>query len=221
MPLSYFESSQTVGDVAQVMIKFYLAAAGRPTNYVITSDRQPPLPPSAFDGTGLSAPAGHDARVGFSSECGGPLRDTSPLQPAYEADIRRVLSDINALPPVERAWTLLFVRTKIFLTYPDTLVPDAELMDSLQQVVGPDDLMRFLAGQTVTEDPDLRQAEASHSEMVRFILAHAPQLLRPSDAEAVHSPLRRDFDAPRTTRSSGLQRLGCVDWKLVKARRPR
>ena len=112
---------------------------------------------------------------------------TSPLQPQYEVDVRRVLAEIDALPSDERAWTLLYVRQD--QSQLDTLVSDAAMVTALK-AVGPDALMKVLRREPVSDDPDLvapaRPAwNLPHTKAARFILAHAPELLRASDADAV------------------------------------
>ena len=46
-------------------------------------------------------------------------------QPEYQKDIQRVLTEINALPPVERGWTLLYVHCGVFHDNDDLLFDPA------------------------------------------------------------------------------------------------
>ena len=190
LPLSFFESAQTVGDVAQVMIGLYLASAFKVSAFGRT----------LAGGTDLRDLSAADfqkywAERGQRTRCAGwflvrmwrATRSTSPLQPQYEVDVRRVLAEIDALPPEERAWTLLYVRED--QPQLDTLVPDAAMVTALK-AVGADALMKVLRREPVSDDPDLvapaRPAwNLPHTKAARFILAHAPELLRASDADAV------------------------------------
>jgi hypothetical protein len=106
----------------------------------------------------------------------------SPFQREYEADVRRVLAEIDTLPPVERAWTLLYVRADQGQL--DVLVPDAVLVASLH-AVGPEALLTFLRRESPTDDPDVRAGSAYSGSMTGLILDYAPRLLRASDADAV------------------------------------
>jgi hypothetical protein len=109
-------------------------------------------------------------------------RRTSPLQREYESDVRRVLAEIDGLSPEERPWTLFYVRTSEGQI--NTLVPDAAMVAALR-VVGPDMLMKVVRRESFIDDPDLRPDGLESVEMTAFILAHAPSLLRPSDADGV------------------------------------
>jgi len=190
LPLSFFESAQTVGDVAQVMIGSYLAAAFRVSAFGRTM----------AGGTDLTDVSASDFQTYWAerstrTQCASwflvkmrrATRDSSPLQPQYEIDVRRVLAEIDGLPSPERAWTLLYVRQD--QSQLDTLVSDAAMVTALKSV-GPDALMKVLRRERVSDDPDLvapaRPAwNLPHTKAARFVLAHAPDLLRPSDAGAV------------------------------------
>jgi hypothetical protein len=184
LPISYFESPQTVGDVAQEMIRFYLNAAGRPSleSVVTPFNRQRSLPPSAFDEYWAQRSSRARCASWFLVKMRRATRQTSPLQPEYEPDVRRVLAEIDALPPVERAWTLLYVRADQGQI--DVVVPDAAVVNALR-AVGPDALMTFLRREAPTDDPDVRAGSAYRGSMTGLVLAHAPELLRASDADAV------------------------------------
>ena len=173
LPLASFESTQTVGDVAEQMIRFYLDAAFE-------------------SGTFEQYWAARGARARSASwllvKLRRATRQTTPLQPAYAADIARVIAEIDALPPSERPWTLLYLRAA------DSELPpplgDSLIVASLA-AAGPDALMALLRREVVTGDPDLRPAADNSprahiiSGMIVFVLAHAPELLRASDAAAV------------------------------------
>jgi hypothetical protein len=190
LPLSFFESPQTVGDVAQVMVGFYLASAYKVSGFgrelAIGTDLKD-VSASVFDKYWAERSNRAQCASWFLVRMRRATRDTTPLQPQYETDVRRVLAEIDALPPVERAWTLLYVRQD--QSQVSTLVSDAAMVTSLK-AAGPDALMKLLRRETVSDDPDwVAPTKASwimpHTKAVGFVLAHAPELLRPSDADAV------------------------------------
>jgi hypothetical protein len=162
------------------MIGFYLEAAGRLSPQVPFRP-QPTLLSSAFDEYWADYRSRARCASWFLVKMRRAARRTSPLQPQYESDVRRVLAEIDALPPVERAWTLLSVRADQGQL--DRLVPDAALVTALQ-AVGPDALMTFLRRELPTDDPDVRAGAAYSGSMTGFILAYAPRLLRATDADA-------------------------------------
>ena len=160
-----FEATQTVGDVAKSMIDFYLSAA-----YVSSS----------FEDYW----AEHGTRMRSASWFLVKMRRAS-----RQADVRRVLSEVDALPPMERAWTLFYVRSG--LEELDDMVSNAAMVSELR-VVGPDALMKLLQRENPTDDPDLRPVMAGNGPragityaLIRFILANARDLLRATDAPAV------------------------------------
>jgi hypothetical protein len=181
LPLSAFESPQTVGDVARAMIGFYLNAADLWASSTVLG-KASALPSSVFDAYWTERSSRAWCASWFLVKMRRATRRTSPLQPQYEGDVRRVLSEIDALPPVERAWTLLDIRADQGQIAP--LVPDAALVTALQ-AVGPAALMTFLRRESATDDPDVRAGAAHPGSMAGFILDHAPKLLRASDADAV------------------------------------
>ncbi len=174
LPLAQFESAQSVGNVAQAMMMFYLNAAFQET---------------AFEQYWAERGARQQTAGWFLARMQRATRQTTPLQPQYQADIRRVLAEIDALSPSERAWTLLYVSMGVAHDRESTLVPDAFLVAALK-AIEPDSLLKFLRREPPTDDPDLRSDGRSrrreHSfEMCEFILAHAPNLFRASDADTI------------------------------------
>jgi hypothetical protein len=212
LPLSFFESEQTVRDVAQVMIGFYLASAFEVSAFgrslAIGADLKD-ISVSVFEKYWAERGSRMRCASWFLVKMRRATRDTSPLQPEYEVDVQRVLAEIDALPPGERAWTLLYARQD--QSQLDTLVSDAAMVTALK-AVGPDSLMKVLRRERVSDDPDLlAPARPSwilpHTKAVRFILAHAPDLLRPSDADAVLAsaekyPAGADFNQTEWTAAS-------------------
>jgi hypothetical protein len=190
LPLSSFESDQTVGDVAREMIGFYLAAVFEVSGFgraLASAAGLEDISAATFEKYWSERGSRTRCASWFLVRIRRATRDTTPLQPEYEADARRVLADIDALPAVERAWTLLYVRED--QSQLETLVPDAAMVAALS-AVGPEALLKVLRREPVSDDPDLLAPSRPswilpHTKAVRFILAHAPALLRASDADTV------------------------------------
>ena len=101
---------------------------------------------------------------------------------------QKVLAEIDALPPVERAWTLLYVG---FESHPSGLLSEDSVVTALK-VLGPDKLLDFLQHKPGPDDPDLQYDEltdsgrsSSFAWKASFILKHAQELLRPAAAAAL------------------------------------
>lgn len=178
-PLPIFESDQTVGDVAQAMIRFYLAAAGEASFGLFNRGT---ISRRAFDAYWNERRDRSHSASWLLVKMWRATRRTEPLHSEYEPDVRRVLAEIDGLSPEERVWTLFYVRTSQDQIAP--LVSDAAMVATLQ-TIGPDALMTLVRRQSPTDDPDLRPEGPESVGMTAFVLAHAPSLLRPSDAAAV------------------------------------
>ena len=94
--LGEIENPQTVGDVAQSMLVFYLQAAHLERG-------------SPFANYWLPRQGRKTCASWFLARFRRATRQTTPLQPEYYEDVKRVLSEINALPTVERAWTQVYL----------------------------------------------------------------------------------------------------------------
>ncbi len=130
-------------------------------------------------------------------------RQSSPLQPEYQRDIRRAFSDANILPRADRAWTLLFVRCASF---PDLeeFISEQSLVAALKSVA-PERLIRFLQRQRATDDPDLWFGDLGSANIglfestSNFLLRHARELLRPQDAQLLIACEEQERKASATT----------------------
>ena len=180
IPRSAFTVPQTVGNVARAMIASYLDASDLDPN------RNPAEIATLFTRYWSERSDRMRTAGWFLVRMRRATRQTSPLRPQYRADIDHVLAEIDGLPPTERAWTLLFVQTGVFS--PSDLLPDRVIVDALGGL-GRDAVLRFLDGESPTDDPDLTQDRirggATTRGMNHFILAHAESLLTPGDAERV------------------------------------
>jgi hypothetical protein len=198
-PLSEFEEPQSVGDVAFRMIQIYLFAAGE-TPWYLTVDMLPTYRDAARETSAFEKYWGTRATRQWCPSwilvrVVRATRQTTPMSPRYEADIARVRAEIDALPPLERAWTLLYIwpSTQEYQRY----FPDAGLIAALKQV-GPDALMKLVRREPFSDHPDLRpelgdtpRAAMTYSKIV-FVLINAADLLRASDADTVLAESRRD-----------------------------
>jgi len=237
-PMIEIEASQTVGQVAQAMIAVYLDAAHAEVNVPETDPTTGlPVPEggkkshpySRDDDRGLTPNELKDVFDSYWEErrerknCASwflvklerATRSTSPLQQEYDRDIRKVVSEINALAPEDRAWTELFVRSAAFAD-PEVLIPDESLIRSLKSV-GPDRLIGFLQHRRVTSDPDLWFGELGSADtvvfrvMIHLILGHAGELLRPQDAQSLLKCEEQEHKA------SSLNLLGVSPWWAIAA----
>ena len=105
LPLSMFESTQTVGGVAQEMIRFYLHATER-LPFQVPDGRQPSMFDAYF---GPSVLVGYGVQAGSSSRCDGLRARRHRCNGCTKPMSGRVLAEIDALPPVQRAWDASFM----------------------------------------------------------------------------------------------------------------
>jgi hypothetical protein len=120
-------------------------------------------------------------------------RQTEPIQPQYQADIDAVLAKIRALPLPDRDWTFFFAVFGGGLPRANYMVPDAALLAAAKSI-GSGALMKFLLIKPFSSDPDLHFTGSDfdprnelYVPISRFILRHAADLLRPTDASALRA----------------------------------
>jgi hypothetical protein len=114
-------------------------------------------------------------------------RDTCPLQGEDWPAVRAVRRQIDRLPPRDRALTLLWLRTDG--RSEDALATEAEVVTACK-ALGRERLLKLLRRQTISDDPDVQPGKSNRahwrwSRMMAFVLDHAPELLRPGDADAL------------------------------------
>ncbi|MGH7941093.1 MAG: WD40 repeat domain-containing protein [Limisphaerales bacterium] len=181
-PMSELTNSQTVSDVAQRMLAYWGVGHSAAGGYgrVTSSDF------AAY----WKKYAGRDhSAYWFAVKMKRATRQTIPIQPEYQPDIRKVLAEMKALPMPERAWTELYVLAPEgwYESEPGDMVVPADELPGMIKGLGPDALLRFLQRRRVSDDPDLVMGE-QNSDFIRmsnFILLHADKLLNTNDAEAV------------------------------------
>ena len=199
------ESPQSVGDVARAMLSFYLEAAQMAAPRLLVRRGTPPLDTPGLLGKFRQYWSERGNRTNNPSwllaKMKRATRETLPYQPKYQADIARVLAEVDALPPVERGWTLLYICAGVYRDSSSELVPGDRLAKALEPI-GSDNLLKFLQCQPVFEAPDFRlscvEGEPTryfYRRMQRLVLAHATKLLRASDADAVDAAADEDSAA--------------------------
>jgi len=205
LPLADFEEPQTVGLVAKEMICFYLAAAKidvpglRKDPFALTVVEIPRLSAAFKEYWTVRANRDHCASW-FLVKFQRATRDTDPVLFENRADAGRVLAEMQALPPAERAWTELYVLAGAFSASAfgpgnsiQPLTDEGDRVTALQ-AVGPEAILNFLQRHKVTDDPDLLfddnairnvYRKDQFLAMAQFILQHPQSLLRTDDTNAV------------------------------------
>ncbi|MBS0205357.1 MAG: hypothetical protein JSS49_20835 [Planctomycetes bacterium] len=175
--LTEFESPQTVGEVARAILAPYLATA--------TSDQSGTVA-EQFDRYWSARRDRQTCAGWFLVKTQRATRNVSPLQPEFQADLARVLKQLDPLSVEDRAWTQVYLRCLSF-TALDSLLTDTRCLADLKQV-GSRAIVQFLQRQRVCADPDLQfeqlnlQNGRTYSWMAHFILEHADELLTADDA---------------------------------------
>jgi len=178
---------QTVGGVANTMANFYLGRAGFAYG-VAGSYGNPGFAAYWAQRKGRKFCAGW-----FWVELARASRSTSPTQPKYRADIRAVRRHIDALPAADRDWTLLFLNGD---EGSDLLATEAELTAAARRR-GADALLSVLRDEIPSTDPDMQHRPDNdwlYQRLMGWILARAPELLRPDMADALLKCERRQRD---------------------------
>jgi len=163
--------------------------------------------------------SGHESTAArFRVRLERATRRIEPLPAGYQADVDRVLADLNALPVSERAWTALYIQA--LDAWYVGVVDVSEIAQTALKALSPAEIARFLLHDKVTDDPELRPATDSprgidfarrHHDsanvrwrgplppntdvfygMAYFILQHAGALLRPQDAPILLANEKKD-----------------------------
>ena len=221
-PLDQVESSLTVGRVARSMIHFYFEAAHIPFNGDVVGQ---PYYPQASTEELLAAFNTYWAERNDRASCASwylvklerATRRTDPVQRQYQADIDAAFAQIEALPSPERDWTLFFAVNGEVLPDAREIVPDATLLRAAK-AIGPDALMNFLLLKPFSSDPDLRftghQPDPRNEVFVlisRFILEHAPELLRPTDSAVLRANATNELQHWQSTTPMWMAAANALD----------
>lgn len=168
------ETPLTVGTVAQCMAGFYLDYPGRLTPPDFARLWQP------FDGRTYAA-------GWFAVQAKRATHSPRFWENRFRAQLQPVLARVDALPAADRDWTRLYllcpwVEDEFCATNPP---PDDALLAAAKNL-GPDALLSFLRREPPHGDPSFGWGIPDpFARVSRFILGHANELLRPTDASAL------------------------------------
>src|ERR1019366_3346848 len=99
------------------------------------------------------------------------LKSTRNRVPRLQA----LRKDIDRLPADDRAWTLLWLPGQRG-SEDGHLIKDKELV-AICQKLGQDKLLKMLAREKISDDPDLQPATGNQGYMISFVLAHVKELM--------------------------------------------
>ncbi|MEM7390773.1 MAG: hypothetical protein AAF492_00375, partial [Verrucomicrobiota bacterium] len=168
---------QTVGGIATRMMELYLEPAG------FHNGVRRPNRPGFVEYWAERRLRPHCASW-FEVQMRRARHGISPPLASSRERIRAVRKRIDQLPPLDRAWTLLWLKRD---SGGYLLAKDRERLEACR-AIGPDKLMAMLLGRIPSGDPDLRlrpRETYPYRIMVEFVLQHANELLRPQDSETL------------------------------------
>ncbi len=168
---------QTMGDFAKAMVAFYMEPSG--FHYGVKHPAEPGF--AEYWAARRNRP--HCAGW-FSVQLARASQGTSPVRRTRHDRIRAVRERIDRLWPDERAWVLLWLNGE---TGSSALATEADLILACRRL-GPGKLLLMLQNRIPSDDPDLQPRASnnwSYKRMSLFVLAHAEQLLRPDDSDAL------------------------------------
>lgn len=173
--------TNTVADVARPMIDLYLRAGGFKWGAKDTTR-------SEFQNYWAARSNRTHCASWFYVEYDRAIHGTHPPQADSYDRVRAVRGRIDELPPDDRAWVLLWLSGDIASgDWGSPLVSEKELVEACK-LLGPVKLMLMLQDKIPSDDPDLQSRRSyndRYRQMVRFVLAHAKDLLREEDSAAL------------------------------------
>lgn len=185
---------QTVGEVAVAMIQCYMRASG--CSYGGDDKERA----AAFASYWEPRKDRTTCAGWFEVQLQRATRGAMPPAPDRQPEIARVREQVDRLPPDERAWTLLWVRSGVYAQddpgYPNMFVTNQELLEIFKKL-GPDKIFLAWQGQATTADPDMGagfQNRENARNGKRFLLRHAAGVFRPEDAEALMAQGRAEMN---------------------------
>lgn len=162
---------QTVRNVAEKMIRFYLEKSG--FYYSLADDFR----------KYWEARKDRAYTAGwFAVQLARASRGISPTQNDTLERIHAVRKRIDLLPKDDRTWILLWLNGE---EGSDALVTESELIEGCK-ALGPDKLLLMLQNQIPSDDPDLQSRPNNnwfYKRMSILVLRHAEELLRPEDSD--------------------------------------
>ncbi len=171
------KKDQTVNYIATEMVSFYTSRAKLPPappspQRGLTQKLTIPTFKSKFDDYWNVLKARPYSASWFEVKLARASRGTSPTQPQYVPDIRRVRAELDAIPRSDRNWILLYLNGE---DGSDALASEEELVAATREL-GPTQLMRWLKDQPVSQLPDLHIEDWKK----KVVLENARLLLQPS-----------------------------------------
>lgn len=167
---------QTVADFARQMVEFYMEQSGYNRSIRNNDSDFAPYWAARKD---RKYCAGWFA-VQLARASGG----ITPTRKERIDQIQAVRHRIDAIPADDRAWVLLWLNGE---GGSDALATEEDLVAACKKL-GPEKLLRMLQDKIPTDDPDLQSRNNNnwfYKRMQLFVLAHAAQLFRPADADAL------------------------------------
>jgi hypothetical protein len=168
---------QTVGRVAEMMLNSWLQPAG----YAAAD----------FDSYWAER-KDHKACAGwFLARLNRAGQATSAFDPKRTPLIRAVRKEVDALPAIERDWTLTWLGAHHLLAgheEPARIFATPDELLAAGRRLGPDRLMDLLDGKVISPDPDLapnQRRTRGRDDLILWVLRNAGKLLRPDDAPAI------------------------------------
>lgn len=178
---------QTVSDIIQAMVGFYMHPAGFLYGIKDTSHGFAKYWEARKNRT--SCAAWFLVRL-ERTRSGGNRND-----PDSAERVKKLRQRIDQLPADDRTWVLLWLNGEMGS---DALVTEPELLEACKRL-GSDKLMLMLRNKIPTDDPDLQPRPSNnwkYHRMCLFVLKNATMLLRPGDAEALLACSRLDPNNP-------------------------
>lgn len=169
--------SQTVGDVAAGMVRFYLDSG-----YADGEAHDPVA--GRFQEYWEDRKHRSFCTSWFCVQLARAVGRGSSVEADVASSVRGLRERIDALPPDDRAWVLLRLHGEMG---GDVLVSENDLIEACKEL-GPGKLLLMLEGRIPSDDPDLRPRMPGswpYQGMVLFVLNHAEALLRPEDGAAL------------------------------------
>ncbi|MHC2066710.1 HEAT repeat domain-containing protein [Bremerella sp. T1] len=170
-------NQQTVGDVVNKMVRFYMSPSG--FHYGVVHKTEP-----GFAEYWEARRSRESCAAWFGVQLARASQSRFPMRPDRIPHVREIRQRIEQLPPDEQAWVFLWLSEQPGRKW---LVSDEELLDACRSL-GPDKMLRMLQHEIPSDDPDLQSRKrnnSSYHHMQIYVLKHAEQLLRPTDADAL------------------------------------
>lgn len=209
------DREQTVGKCAEKMLQFYLDEAG--FAYGVATPGQPGFQEYWQARKDRAYCAGW-FDVQLKRACSG----TTLITEKGLDRVRAVRAKIDRLPPEDAAWLLLWVRGDMEILPKDApvrtaFITEPERVEAARRL-GPEKLLAMLQYRIPDDDPDLQprqRSNAHYGAMIRFVLTHATELLRPEDSDALLACDRWEWDYLKHDRSDPFL---TTQWAIAAAR---